>query len=127
MTTCDGTGSKVSTMSGCPAQRKESEVTTNSCPVQHDKRQQKETEGNVESRTPGAGDDVNPYNLIPRLSQEPAPGQPYPLSTAREHSTIPKAGSKEGETWTYPSEQMFFNAMLGKARAGWRAQSGLQD
>ena len=34
-------------MSGCPAQRKESEVTTNSCPVQHDKRQQKETEGNV--------------------------------------------------------------------------------
>ena len=55
---------------------------------------------------------------IPPLSQEPAPGQPYPLSTARERSTIPKAGGDEGETWTYPSEQMFFNAMLRKASAG---------
>ena len=58
---------------------------------------------------------------IPPLSQEPAPGQPYPLSTARERSTIPKAGGNEGETWTYPSEQMFFNAMLRKASTGQHA------
>ena len=51
---------------------------------------------------------------MPRLSQEPAPGQPFPLSTSRERSSIPKADGAEGETWTYPSEQMFFNAMLRK-------------
>jgi len=51
---------------------------------------------------------------MPNLSQEPAPGQPFPLSTSRERSTIPKAGGKEEETWVYPSEQMFFNAMLRK-------------
>ena len=52
---------------------------------------------------------------MPPLSQDPAPGQPYPLSTERERSSIPKAGGEKGETWTYPSQQMFFNAMLRKA------------
>ena len=93
-----------------------------------------------------SNDDVNPYNMvgsgcsllgwlwrvlscyvvqIPRLSQEPAPDQPYELSTARECSSIPKAGGKEGETWTYPSQQMFFNAMLRKV--GWRMSVGTCD
>ena len=56
---------------------------------------------------------------LPRLSQEPAPDQPYPLSTARVSSSIPKAGGRDGETWTYPSQQMFFNAMLRKVRIVW--------
>lgn len=98
-------------MSSCPMKHDNDEATT-SCPMKHK-------------------DDVNPYNMvlfeddmiqnshhyniqIPRLSQDPAPGQPYSLSTARERSTIPKSDGENGETWTYPSEQMFFNAMLRK-------------
>ena len=77
---------------------------------------------------------VNPLNNMPPASQEPSPGQRMPLSTTRVRSTIPKASvasptSADGahvpkakhqidseETWTYPSEQMFFNAMR---RKGW--------
>lgn len=53
---------------------------------------------------------------MPAPNQLPAPGQPFPLSTNRVRSTIPKAGT-ESEKWEYPSEQMFWNAML---RKGWR-------
>lgn len=52
-------------------------------------------------------------------NQLPAPDQPFPLSTHREKSSIPKATSDKGETWEYPSAQMFWNAMLTK---GWRWQ-----
>lgn len=44
----------------------------------------------------------------------PQPDQPFPLETARVKSTIPKAGGKDGETWEYPSQQMFWNAMIRK-------------
>ncbi len=47
------------------------------------------------------------------LSQEPCPGQPFPLSTHRQVSSIPKVEGEEGK-WVYPSEQMFFNAMVRK-------------
>ena len=50
---------------------------------------------------------------MPNISQEPAVGQPFTLSTDRVISTIPKADLK-GENWVYPSEQMFFNAMVRK-------------
>ena len=50
---------------------------------------------------------------MPPPNQRPAPDQPFPLPTERQSSNIPKFG-KEGETWTYPSEQMFWNAMLRK-------------
>jgi hypothetical protein len=52
---------------------------------------------------------------MPPPNQLPSPGQPFPLSTQRIQSTIPKAGTEE--RWVYPSEQMFWNAML---RKGWR-------
>jgi cytochrome c heme-lyase len=52
---------------------------------------------------------------MPPPNQRPAPGQPFPLSTNRVRSTIPKAGTED--KWEYPSEQMFWNAML---RKGWR-------
>lgn len=41
-------------------------------------------------------------------NQNPAPGQPFPLSKDRQVSTIPKAIVKEGETpfWVYPSAQV---------------------
>ena len=52
---------------------------------------------------------------MPNMSQEPMEGQPFPLSTEREVSSIPKASAgKDGERWVYPSEQMFFNAMVRK-------------
>lgn len=55
----------------------------------------------------------NPVYQMPRnLSQEPCPGQPFPLSTDRQESSIPKAN--EDGKWVYPSEQMFFNAMVRK-------------
>jgi len=67
------------------------------------------TEGNKEN-------DIDPKNMMPAPNQLPSPGQPFSLSTERQQSTIPKATAEE-ETWQYPSEQMFWNAML---RKGWR-------
>ncbi|XP_034935636.1 cytochrome c-type heme lyase [Chelonus insularis] len=61
-------------------------------------------------------DDVNPLNMMPPGNQNPSPGQPFPLPTQRQVSSIPKA-TGEGEFWVYPSQQMFWNAML---RKGWR-------
>lgn len=71
----------------------------------------------------------DPRNNMPRLpSQEPCAGQRLPLSTSRAASSIPKAGvavvsPETGEridggdvTWTYPSPQMFFNALRRKGK-----------
>ena len=55
---------------------------------------------------------------MPAGSQEPQPGQPFTLSKDRQTSTIPKADSNEN--WVYPSQQMFFNAMVRKVRTGLR-------
>ena len=71
------------------------------CPIQHEKK---------------GMCDINPDNMMPPPNQLPSPGQPFPLSTLRVQSNIPKAGT-EAEKWVYPSEQMFWNAML---RKGWR-------
>lgn len=59
--------------------------------------------------------DFNHDNMMPAPNQRPSPGQPFALSTKRVTSGIPKAGADE--KWVYPSEQMFWNAML---RKGWR-------
>ncbi len=65
----------------------------------------------------GGGADIDPRNMMPPPNQRPAQDQPFPLDTARQRSSIPKSGGAEGETWVYPSQQMFWNAML---RKGWR-------
>ncbi|XP_068985327.1 holocytochrome c-type synthase [Bombus flavifrons] len=65
-----------------------------------------------------ASGDINPLNMMPAANQQPAPDQPFPLPTERQVSSIPKAVG-EGEFWVYPSQQMFWNAML---RKGWRWQ-----
>ncbi|KAK2510160.1 hypothetical protein MC885_021664 [Smutsia gigantea] len=52
---------------------------------------------------------------MPPANQRPAADQPFPLSTVREESSIPRADSEK--KWVYPSEQMFWNAML---RKGWK-------
>lgn len=40
------------------------------------------------------------------------PDQPFSLSKDRQTSSIPKADTTEN--WVYPSQQMFFNAMVKK-------------
>ncbi|XP_033841659.1 holocytochrome c-type synthase-like isoform X1 [Periophthalmus magnuspinnatus] len=59
--------------------------------------------------------DIDPANMMPPPNQVPAPDQPFSLSVAREESNIPRHGTEN--KWVYPSEQMFWNAML---RKGWR-------
>ena len=59
--------------------------------------------------------DIDPRNMMPPPNQRPSPDQPFELPIDRQKSTIPKAGTEE--TWVYPSQQMFWNAML---RKGWR-------
>lgn len=49
---------------------------------------------------------------MPPSSQEPMPDQPFSLSKERQVSSIPKADTNEN--WVYPSQQMFFNAMVRK-------------
>ncbi|KAL7984901.1 hypothetical protein Chor_003471 [Crotalus horridus] len=55
---------------------------------------------------------IDPRNMMPPPNQQPSLGQPFSLSTVREESTIPRAYSEK--KWVYPSEQMFWNAMLRK-------------
>ncbi|XP_031431121.1 holocytochrome c-type synthase [Clupea harengus] len=63
--------------------------------------------------------DINPANMMPPPNQIPSVDQPFSLSVKREESTIPRAGSEQH--WVYPSEQMFWNAML---RKGWHWNKG---
>lgn len=42
--------------------------------------------------------DINPLNMMPPANQMPAPDQPFPLSTTRVISNIPKVAEKD-ENW----------------------------
>lgn len=66
-------------------------------------------------RAAARSDVIDPTNMMPPPNQVPAPDQPFALPLNRQESRIPRAGSKQN--WVYPSEQMFWNAML---RKGWR-------
>ncbi|XP_044268606.1 holocytochrome c-type synthase [Tribolium madens] len=63
--------------------------------------------------------EINPLNMMGPANQNPSPGQPFPLPTERQVSNIPRAIVQDGDSpfWVYPSQQMFWNAML---RKGWR-------
>ena len=61
---------------------------------------------------------INPNNQMPSetiINQLPAPTQTVELSTERVKSTIPKGGTDD-QTWTYPSPQMFYNALARKGK-----------
>lgn len=59
--------------------------------------------------------EINPENQMPvNANNFPAEGQSSCISVIREHSTIPKGGT-EG-TWTFPSPQMFYNALKRKSK-----------
>ncbi|XP_054158118.1 holocytochrome c-type synthase-like [Oppia nitens] len=84
-------------ISECPMHAKKREMTASECPINKD-------------------------NYMPlEANQQPSDGQPFPLSTSRQSSTIPKANpnAEDDQYWKYPSEQMFWNAML---RKGWKWQ-----
>src|SRR5690606_24285591 len=69
---------------------------------------------------------INPDNQMPiEPRQLPSDGQPFPLNTSRERSTIPKHSPKDESDayWVYPSEQMFWNAMI---RKGWKWQEAIE-
>ncbi len=60
---------------------------------------------------------INPTNNMPaNPNQLPHRDQTQPLSTERVRSSIPKGGSADGETWTYPSPQMFYNSLKRKGK-----------
>lgn len=84
------------------AVQKEKPVLVSECPVKHD------------------DSDINPLNMMPPMNQNPAPDQPFALPKDRQVSSIPKVTENgRQEFWVYPSQQMFWNAML---RKGWRWQ-----
>ena len=96
---------------GEPSSSSSASGSSSSCPILED------------PRTLG----LDPRNNMPRSpAQEPCAGQRLPLSTSRAASSIPKAGvaavpSPRGgaaadATWTYPSPQMFFNALRRKGK-----------
>ena len=59
---------------------------------------------------------ISPTNQMPlNPNQRPAPFQQTELSTKRVQSSIPK-GNTDQETWTYPSPQMFYNALARKGK-----------
>ncbi|XP_071838234.1 holocytochrome c-type synthase-like isoform X2 [Apostichopus japonicus] len=103
-----------SSVSDCPVQNKENVAPTSvpqewvsECPMS----------GAGEPLVVEKTDDVDPSNMMPPPNQRPAADQPFALPTNRQVSSIPRAG--KDENWVYPSEQMFWNAML---RKGWRWQ-----
>lgn len=64
------------------------------------------------------GQELDPSNMMPATpNQLPSPGQKNRLSTERESSSIPKSGTPGESTWTYPSPQMFYNALKRKGKA----------
>ncbi|NP_001080580.1 cytochrome c-type heme lyase [Xenopus laevis] len=99
-------------MEGCPMQKESKQNTENCSGPAH----QEGAYGYVQCpMRSGAKDDIDPSNMMPPPNQTPAPDQPFSLSLDREESTIPRSSTEKN--WVYPSEQMFWNAML---RKGWR-------
>merc|ERR1711865_298748 len=111
---CDGataSSGRESAPSGCPVMHKKAQSAQSAtaksplsgCPMHKDK------------KTGSPSEELDPSNMMPAANQEIAPGQQFPLSTERIMSTIPKGDAAvEGEAWSYPSPQMFYNALIRK-------------
>ncbi|KAM8930087.1 holocytochrome c-type synthase [Pelodytes ibericus] len=101
-------------MEGCPMQKEAAPTpgTPNFSAPPHQERAYEYVGCPMKSQSK---DEIDPRNMMPPPNQIPAPDQPFPLSLNREESTIPRADAEK--KWVYPSEQMFWNAMLKK---GWR-------
>jgi len=93
----------------------ESAVKRSGCPVDHGKasEEKKKQQGQQYNVYAQPIDTTNQMPLNPQ--QLPAVGQREVLSTERVLSHIPKGGT-DGNTWEYPSPQMFFNALKRKGK-----------
>jgi len=104
-----------------------------SCPVPHNDSQESNYSKQIpygvdvssQSACPIASPETDPSNNMPKVAEQSVwPGQKESLQTDRIKSSIPKGNFTpphqkmvEGEeTWVYPSEQQFYNAMK---RKGW--------
>merc|ERR1712086_376828 len=113
---CDGAAAssgRESAPSGCPVMHKKAQSAQSAtaksplsgCPMHKDK------------KTGSPSEELDPSNMMPAANQEIAPGQQFPLSTERIMSTIPKGDAAvEGEACSYPSPQMFYNALIRKGK-----------
>lgn len=76
---------------------------------------------------------INPQNQMPSSSshnQLPAPCQSSPLSTDRVASSIPKGGGDANDgskNWTYPSPQMFYNALARKNKLDGTSEADMES
>lgn len=71
---------------------------------------------------------IDSKNNMPAVANQlPAPLQEGALSTERLHSTIPKGGAENESTWTYPSPQMFYNALVRKHKLGDTKESDVES
>jgi len=100
----------------CPVDRRQAKpaiptASGGGCPVKHNPKNQQQVEYNVYSQP------IDPSNNMPsHANQMPAPVQSKALSTNRVASSIPKGGTEKHTTWTYPSPQMFYNALARKGK-----------
>ena len=105
-----GSGSENSESSNCPVMDMSSGSTPPSiasCPAS--------PPPSASALLDASGQSLNPTNMMPtNPKQEPAPGQRISLPTGRQPSSIPQAGTES--TWSYPSQQMFFNALQRKGK-----------
>ncbi|CAH0475819.1 unnamed protein product [Peronospora belbahrii] len=95
---------------GCPVQHDKTPSVANAmasgCPVTRNGKEEREVYNVYNQR-------IDPTNMMPyNPNQDPNQEQRYPLPQDRVQSTIPKGGTEE--TWLYPSEQMFYNALKRK-------------
>eukprot|EP00501_MAST-03F_sp_TOSAG23-6_P002531 GSMAST32.ASY1.ANO1.2670.1 assembled CDS len=93
-----GTETKSSASSGCPVGH--GEISTG-----------RRSDGDCDAAR--LTDKSLPVNRELPPNQRPSIGQRIPLSTNRLNSRIPKS-EDSGNTWVYPSEQQFYNAMKRK-------------
>jgi cytochrome c heme-lyase len=78
--------------SSCPVDHTKIEPNANGCPVDHSK--------------------LNPLTNMPYPEQLQKPTETHDLSNERMKSSIPRSDSSE--SWTYPSNLMFYNALKRK-------------
>jgi len=117
-----GSKPEASAASGCPIRSKPAE-SSEGCPVPNASGMLRKYRNadvyNVYSQK------IDPANQMPaQANQQRAPGQAKQLSTERVSSSIPKGGT-DG-TWTYPSPQMFYNAIVRKGKKGSTSEDDME-
>jgi cytochrome c heme-lyase len=106
--------------SGCPVKHDNSAPQESGCPVKGGSASHQEY--NVYSQP------IDSSNKMPKgvKTQLPTSTQQKELSTSRVSSTIPKGGASKS-TWTYPSPQQFYNALVRKGKLGETSEEDVES